>query len=208
MEFDKIHNKGQARIFGNRYLEMLTRTHPLVIWGMYLPVIVYMLYYSYNTLKYSRLHIALVFAGAVVFWTFFEYIAHRYIFHWISGKASVKKITYALHGNHHHYPRDKSRLFMPPVPSVIIAVVLFGIFYLVVRSNVYAFFPGFITGYLLYASMHYAIHSWAPPFKWAKPLWRNHHLHHYKDEALGFGVSSTIWDRIFGTMFRMNKTRK
>ncbi len=36
MEFEKIHNKGQAQLFKNQYLEMLTKTHPLVIWGMYL----------------------------------------------------------------------------------------------------------------------------------------------------------------------------
>ena len=50
MEFEKIHNKGQARLFKNSFLEMLTKTHPLVIWGMYLPVMVYMLYYSSTAL--------------------------------------------------------------------------------------------------------------------------------------------------------------
>ncbi len=39
MKFEKIHNKGQAQLFRNNYMEMLTKTHPLVIWGMYLPVI-------------------------------------------------------------------------------------------------------------------------------------------------------------------------
>ena len=43
MKFEKIHNKGQARIFRNQYLEMLTKTHPLVIWYMYLPVICFLL---------------------------------------------------------------------------------------------------------------------------------------------------------------------
>ena len=41
-----------------------------------------------------------------------------------------------------------------------------------------------------------------------KPLWRNHHLHHYKDEEKGFGVSTTFWDRVFGTMFDLNKERE
>ena len=40
MEFEKIHNKGQAQLFQNQYLEYLTKTHPLVIWGMYLPVLI------------------------------------------------------------------------------------------------------------------------------------------------------------------------
>src|SRR5712671_6075847 len=110
MEFEKIHNKGQAQLFRNPYLEMLTKTHPLVIWGMYLPVIVYMLYYSNARLDYSVGRVALTFLGGMLFWTFFEYIAHRYIFHWVGESGRAKKFTYTLHGNHHHYPRDRQRL--------------------------------------------------------------------------------------------------
>ena len=70
------------------------------------------------------------------------------------------------------------------------------------------FFPGFLFGYLMYGTMHYAIHAWSPPFKWMKPLWRNHHLHHYKEQEKGFGVSTTIWDRVFGTMFDLKKEKE
>ena len=118
-----------------------------------------------------------------------------------------------MHGNHHEYPRDKERLFMPPVPSIIIASALFGIFYFIgylmgFRAFAFTFFPGFILGYLLYGSMHYAIHAWSPPFKWMKGLWRNHHLHHYKNEEHGFGVSSTLWDHVFGTTFNLKKEKE
>ena len=60
MEFEKIHNKGQAQLFKNQYLEMLTKTHPLVIWGMYLPIICYSLYYSGSRLDFPVVRIALV----------------------------------------------------------------------------------------------------------------------------------------------------
>ena len=63
-------------------------------------------------------------------------------------------------------------------------------------------------GYLMYGTMHFAIHAWNPPFRWMKPLWRNHHLHHYKDEEKGFGVSSTFWDHVFGTMFDLKKEKE
>ena len=201
MYFEKIHNKGQAQLFKNQYLEMLTKTHPLVIWGIYLPVIVYMLYYSGAKLDHGVVRIILTFLGGMIFWTLFEYIAHRYIFHWVAESERAKKFVYVLHGNHHHYPRDRERLFMPPVPSIIIASAIFAQMYLLMRGNAFMFFPGFILGYLMYGSMHYAIHAWNPPFKWMKPLWRNHHLHHYKNEHNGFGVSSTLWDHVFGTMF-------
>src|SRR5690606_27518060 len=194
MQFEKIHNKGQARLFKSDYLEMLTKTHPLVIWGMYLPVIIYMLYYSNTTLEYSLSRVLILFFVGMFAWTFFEYLAHRFLFHWVAESDRAKKFVYTLHGNHHHYPRDKQRLFMPPVPSIIIASALFGIQYLLMGKYTFMFFPGFILGYLIYGSMHYAIHAWNPPFKWMKGLWRNHHLHHYKDEHNGFGVSSTLWD--------------
>lgn len=203
MKFEKVHNKGQARLFKSRYLEMLTKTHPAVIFGMYLPVIGYMLYYSYATLGYSLLRVILTYSGAMFCWTLFEYVAHRFIFHWASEQPVIRRVVYTLHGNHHEYPRDRQRLFMPPVPSVIISSFLFSIFYLLIKNNAFAFFPGFVSGYLLYGSMHYAIHAFAPPFKWLKPLWRNHHLHHYKNDDLGFGVSSTLWDRVFRTMFTL-----
>jgi sterol desaturase/sphingolipid hydroxylase (fatty acid hydroxylase superfamily) len=208
MKFEKINNKGQAQLFRNQYLEMLTKTHPLVIWGMYLPVIAWMLYYSNAQLEYSVLRIALTFIGDMFFWTFFEYIMHRYIYHFVSESPRMQKFIYTMHGNHHHYPRDRERLFMPPIPSIIMASAIFLLMWLIMRSNVFMFFPGFILGYLLYGSMHYAIHAWNPPFKWMKPLWRNHHLHHYKDEHHGFGVSNTFWDRVFGTMFDLKKEKE
>jgi sterol desaturase/sphingolipid hydroxylase (fatty acid hydroxylase superfamily) len=208
MKFEKIHNKGQAQIFANPYLEMLTKTHPLVIWLMYLPVIVGFPYYAVTSLGIEP-YIAFSFLFSGMFlWTFFEYIAHRFIFHWITESERAKRWVYVLHGNHHEYPRDRERLFMPPIPSLLISSLIFGLMYLLMEDYTFLFFPGFIFGYLLYGSMHYAIHAWNPPFKWMKPLWRNHHLHHYKDEEKGFGVSTTFWDRLFGTMFDLNKEKE
>jgi len=208
MKFDKIHNKGQAQLFQNPYMEKLTKANPLVIWGMYLPAIIGMPVYAVQSLELTVSKMILLFFGGMFVWTLFEYLMHRFAFHWVSESPRAQKFTYIMHGNHHHYPRDRDRLFMPPVPSFILAVCIFGLQYLIMRNYVFAFFPGFILGYLLYASMHYAIHAWNPPFKWMKPLWRNHHLHHYKDEEKGFGVSSTFWDHVFGTMFDLRKEKE
>ncbi len=208
MEFDKIYNKGQAKLFKNQYLEFLTKTHPLVIWGMYLPILILLPYYSLEILNYDGLPVFLLFISGMFFWSLTEYILHRFAFHFHAESESGKKLHYILHGNHHEYPRDKERLFMPAAPSLIIASVLFLIMYVVLGKNVFPFFPGFMFGYLIYGSMHYAIHAWNPPFKWMKPLWRNHHLHHYKNDNMGFGVSSTLWDHVFGTMFDLKKEKE
>ena len=208
MKFDKIHNKGQAQIFRNKYLEYLTKTHPLVIWSIYLPVIVFLPYYAYSKLAFSGMYITVIFWGGVIFWTFFEYIIHRFVFHLVTENPRARRIAYVMHGNHHEFPRDRERLFMPAVPSIIISSVVFLLMYVLIGNNVFIFFPGFILGYLLYASMHYAIHAWNPPFKWMKPIWRNHHLHHYKNDEKGFGVSSHLWDKVFGTSFDLIKEKE
>ncbi len=208
MKFEKIYNKGQAQIFKNQYLEYLTKTHPLVIWGIYLPVIILLPYYAFTNYFVAAWQIFLIFLTGLFFWTFFEYVMHRFIFHWISDSPRAQKITYVMHGNHHEFPRDRQRLFMPPVPSIIISCIIFLLFYVMMNSRAFIFFPGFMLGYLVYGSMHYAIHTWRPPFKWMKPIWRNHHLHHYKSDTMGFGVSTHFWDKIFGTDFDLSKEKE
>ena len=208
MKIDEIKNKGQAQIFRNRYIEYFTKTHPLVIWAMYMPVFILLPYYSANTLGFPGLKIFFLFLGGIIFWTFFEYIMHRFVFHRVAESPRARRISYIMHGNHHEFPRDKQRLFMPPVPSLILSSIVFLLIYAFMQKNAMSFFPGFLFGYLMYGSMHYAIHAWNPRYKWMKPIWRNHQMHHYKDEHRGFGVSSHLWDLVFGTQFNFKKDKE
>lgn len=207
----RINNKGEARLFKNPLLERLSKTRPWVIYSIYIPFNVYLLIYSYTILQFKLHFITGLFIVAALSWTLFEYFAHRYLFHYEAKSEIGRRIVYIFHGNHHEFPRDRHRLFMPPVPSIIFALIVFGIIaafsYLFTGTASYAFvfFPGFITGYLIYVSMHYAIHAFSPP-RQLKALWRNHHLHHYKYPDKGFGVSSPVWDIIFNTVPEKEKT--
>jgi sterol desaturase/sphingolipid hydroxylase (fatty acid hydroxylase superfamily) len=73
---------------------------------------------------------------------------------------------------------------------------------------VYAFFPGFVSGYLAYGMIHYSMHAFRPPKNRLRFLWEYHNRHHYIDDEKGFGVSSPFWDIIFGTYPEMRKKRK
>jgi sterol desaturase/sphingolipid hydroxylase (fatty acid hydroxylase superfamily) len=204
-----INNKGKAIIFKNPHLEKLTRTRPWVIYSIYIPLNTFFVFFALTHYQYTPAFVALLFAAALLSWTLFEYIAHRFLFHLKAKSELGKRLVYIFHENHHEFPRDTERLFMPPIPSIIMATVIFSVFacisLLSTGSAGYAmvFFSGFITGYLAYVSMHYAIHAYAPP-KYFKALWRNHHLHHYKCPEKAFGVSSVLWDKVFGTV--PNKT--
>lgn len=205
MIYKPINNKGQARIFRNQHLEMLTKTSPWVIYSIYISVNTFLVIYAWLQFHYSVKLIAIIFFTAILSWTLFEYLVHRFLFHFEARSSIGKRLVYIFHENHHDFPRDKSRLFMPPAPSILMATVVFFLFYgismLISGSGGYAmvFFSGFISGYLIYVSIHFAIHSYAPP-KYLKILWRNHHLHHYKYPDKAFGVSSILWDKLFGTL--------
>jgi 4-hydroxysphinganine ceramide fatty acyl 2-hydroxylase len=202
------YNEGQAKLFENKYLEMLTKANPIVIWGMYIPILAYLVFRANTVYTISGSMIFFLFIVGIFYWTFFEYMAHRYLFHLVSENPTMKKVSYIFHGNHHEYPKDKERLFMPPVPSLVFSSTLFGLNYLIFGDYIWALFPGFMFGYLLYASMHYAIHAFEPPFEFMRPLWRNHQMHHYRNEHLGFGVSNTFWDKVFGTTFDLRKHKE
>lgn len=193
-------NKGTKQLFKNPILERLTRTHiavPLTIFFLYASGL---LYWSITHTSLSpALTITLFFAGWLVF-TWVEYNVHRYVFHMRAHTKKREELQYTLHGVHHEFPKDKDRLAMPPVMSITIATILLLLLRLVMGDFVFAFLPGFLVGYASYLGVHYMIHAYQPPKNFLKALWVNHGIHHYKDGAYVFGVSSPLWDYIYGTM--------
>mgnify|MGYP005839409645 CR=1 FL=1 len=207
----EIKNRGSGKIFENPVLEFFTKSVPQVSVAIYATIIISFCILAYQTKVVEQGWVAAsIFVSAVLSWTFFEYLLHRYPFHldvYFPESKVAGKIAYTLHGIHHEYPRDRSRVIMPPIPGVLIASGFFGLFYLVMGSYAYIFLPGFLTGYLLYAFIHYGTHKFTPP-KLLKPLWRHHALHHYKYPDKAFGISTQFWDRIFGTMPPAKTSRK
>ncbi len=195
---------GQAQIFKNPVLERLTKTDPLsnvIVYGL---VSIGMTYLAIEVVKLSVLQFVLLFLSGLLFWTLAEYLLHRYLFHWITEAKWTQRFHFIMHGSHHQFPKDKERLLMPPVPGIVLASILFGIFYVVFwvigyPDLTFGFFPGFFVGYLLYSFVHRAIHVKRPPKRF-KHLWLHHNLHHYQYPEKAFGVSSTFWDKVFGTM--------
>ena len=193
------HKKGSTQLFNSKLLEFLSRTTPTITLLTFLPIIFCCLYLAYFEKHFAIGRIALIYVGALFFWTLFEYVFHRFVFHIVGESKGAKRFRYVLHGIHHEYPLDPERLFMPPLPGILLSATLFGIFYIFLGQWIWAFFPGFLSGYLMYVFTHYAIHKYKPP-KALKFIWKHHSHHHYKDDERAFGVSNIFWDRIFGTM--------
>jgi sterol desaturase/sphingolipid hydroxylase (fatty acid hydroxylase superfamily) len=192
-------NQGTKQLFENPILEKLTRTHiavPLAVFFIYASAL---LFWSITHTSLTALATVLLFLMGTFFFTWVEYLTHRYIFHMGTYTKLREKFQYTVHGVHHEYPKDKERLAMPPLLSITIATLLLFAFRLILGDFVFAFLPGFMVGYALYLAVHYAVHACAPPKNFLKYWWINHSIHHYKDGKMVFGVTSPLWDYIYGT---------
>ena len=197
---NKPQNKGTRQLFKNPILEKLSRTHiavPITVFFVYSTALLY--WNVTHTPLSLGMSILLFFVGLVSF-TWVEYMVHRYLFHMETYTKLRARFQYTMHGVHHEFPKDKDRLAMPPLLSITISTLLLFLFRLVLDDLVFAFLPGFLVGYALYLAVHYMVHAFQPPKNVFKFLWINHSIHHYKDEHCVFGVSSPLWDYVYGTM--------
>src|SRR5688500_11125697 len=100
MHFDKIKNKGQGRLFQSEYLEMMTNTHPIVIYSLYIPIVIFLLYYAFTYRFMSIGVVFLFFLGGILAWSLMEYVLHRFIFHYVTENPKLQRVVYKLHGIH------------------------------------------------------------------------------------------------------------
>lgn len=193
-------NEGTDTLFTNSFMEKFTRTHISIPVTLHTLIVVGVSYMALQRLAVGYF-IGLFLAGWLT-WTFAEYWVHRYIYHVHTTSKILLKIQHMGHGIHHQYPKDPTRLAMPPLPALILLAGFYGIFWLIMREYAIGFFPGFLWGYILYISIHYAQHRFkTPKFGPWRQLWKYHAMHHYKyPEDKAFGVSTSLWDFVFKTL--------
>jgi len=220
------HLPESARLFDPWVLEILTRTEWWVVPAIWLPIATYiglrsLLQFGDIPLASFKVNpylpISLIFSlPATVFfktalsfffgnfvWTLLEYGFHRFLFHvdhYLPDHPKFLTIHFLLHGIHHYMPMDKLRLVMPPT--------LFFLLSFPMTRLAHALFPvalanGAISGafvfYVIYDSMHYAMHHTKLP-AYLREQKKYHLAHHYKNFELGFGVTSKFWDYVFNTV--------
>ena len=188
-----------VRFFENDFIERFSHVHPVTPLVVFLPVIAYTLYLAVGPRGLSIAATAGLFLLGLLIWTLVEYAMHRYLFHYEPKTRWGKRMHFFVHGAHHDYPQDATRLVAPPAFSVPVALIFYGLFLAAFGRLAPALFAGFIFGYLCYDMIHYATHHFS--MKSRVGLWlKQYHLrHHYKDDHHGYGVSSPLWDYVFRT---------
>ncbi len=183
------HSDVPIRLFKSDFLEFFTHISPVAVLIIWMPVIIFFLARSIIQAPGEpelAPHPASASSSASFLWTFAEYTLHRFVFHFDPKSERLAKIWFMFHGVHHAQPQLKTRLVMPPVLSIPLAILFYFLYYFVVGRLIGApqwvdpMFAGFMIGYLVYDMTHYATHHWPMRSATAKYLKRYHMMHHFK----------------------------
>src|SRR5271168_962691 len=124
---------------------------------------------------------AVLFTGGVVALTLAEYLVHRFVLH---GFAPIE------HRLHHANPGDA-------ILTIFWQIwICFALVYFVAGG---AFVAGALVAYAWYLFVHHCAHHGHKHSRF--PLLMHHRSHH-KFATRNYGVSTTLWDHVFGTVLR------
>ncbi|KRH11815.2 hypothetical protein GLYMA_15G132500v4 [Glycine max] len=195
-----IVSKEGPRFFENEILEFLTRTVWWAIPVIWLPVVCWFIYKSIR-MGLSCPHLALLVVLGIFVWTLLEYSLHRFLFHIKTKTYWGNTLHYLLHGCHHKHPMDGLRLVFPPAATAILLMPFWNLVKLMATtSTAPALFGGGLLGYVMYDCTHYYLHHGQPRTEVPRNLKKYHLNHHFRIQDKGFGITSSLWDKVFGTL--------
>ena len=137
---------------------------------------------------------------------FFEWVVHVCVLHWRPrrlGPVTIDPLLSRKHRAHHVDPRDVPLVFIPWQVHLWLLPVIVGLgLFAFPRTGLGLTFMTVVGMLGLgYEWTHYLIHSdYRPRSRVYRAIWRNHRLHHYKNEHYWFTVTSSgTADRVLGT---------
>jgi sterol desaturase/sphingolipid hydroxylase (fatty acid hydroxylase superfamily) len=133
-------------------------------------------------------------AAGFVLWTLLEYILHRSVLH-------RKTYFSPMHGQHHAAPLAFLGTPAWVSISVLSACFLFPVWYWLGFNVADGLTVGVMLGYWWYGIVHHFVHHHAksstPSYFSDLRAW--HMRHHYSPKSGNFGVTTPLWDYVFGT---------
>jgi sterol desaturase/sphingolipid hydroxylase (fatty acid hydroxylase superfamily) len=186
----------------------LARAHPALPAIVFGPLALTALAFAERRLEAGTL--ACAFAAGFLAFSLLEYGLHRFLFHHAFGTERSERITaFLTHGYHHTYPNDPGRLVLPPLLTLpLAALVGFAYSLCLPLAIAEAVLAGTVTGYIAYDSTHFWLHhgrARSTLGRWCK----RYHLLHHHDRTLGrFGVTTPLWDIVFGSYLPTRRERR
>ncbi|KAF6166182.1 hypothetical protein GIB67_023892 [Kingdonia uniflora] len=203
-----IVSKEGPRFFSSDFWEFLTRTEWWVIPLVWLPVVFWSTSRSIK-MGCTLPQVALLLVGGIFVWTLLEYCLHRFLFHIKTKTYWTNTAHYLLHGCHHKHPMDGLRLVFPPAAAAILCFPFWNMVKLIsTPTTTPALFGGGLLGYVMYDVTHYYLHHGQPTKEVTRELKRYHLNHHFRIQDKGYGITSKLWDKVFGTLPPLKGSQK
>jgi sterol desaturase/sphingolipid hydroxylase (fatty acid hydroxylase superfamily) len=187
-------------MFETPLIERFSRIHPATPFVFWLPVLAWVGWRSVHLGVGALLYVGLVVLG-ILTWTFTEYTLHRWVFHYVGPRPWQRRMHFILHGVHHDFPQDADRLVMPLGASIPLGAAFYFVFQLALGTALAGpLFVGLGLGYLAYDGTHFAVHHFRMGSRVGRWMKRYHMIHHHTGVDARYGVSSPLWDWVFGTL--------
>lgn len=134
--------------------------------------------------------------GGFLGWGLLEYVLHRWILH---GPPTIARV------NHAYHHADPTLLIGTPIFVILIgASGIWLLLSLLISASLAAFVVfGLYAGYNSFAIVHHLHHHSGGRI--VGRLEQFHEAHHAR-QNVNFGITTTIWDRVFGTFQPMDRT--
>ncbi len=205
---DYVRNQ-RGRMFESEFFEFFSKVHPAAPFVFWIPIGLGTLAYALLT-DTTTLALTVTMAPVGFFtWQILEYFIHKKIFHWLGVGPISRRFHDIVHGFHHKYPDDDTRLVMPLAVSIGLAVIIVtGLYFMGRPDFTIPFWTGLLSGYLFYDFMHWSTHFRTPINEWERKIRAHHMAHHFADPDMNFGISHMWIDRLLGTMKKSSHSAK
>ena len=142
-------------------------------------------------------------AGAAL-WTLAEYALPRFVFHEMPGGGPGAR----EHRMHHANPGYFAPWTQKAAAAGAVTALLGPLAWLAAGPLLAgAFTGGFVAMYLAYEVLHRRVHTHPPRGPYGRWRRRNHLAHHFTDPRRAHGVTSPLWDHVFGTALPAERDR-
>lgn len=147
-----------------------------------------------------------VIAGVVgaLTWSLAEYLLHRFAGHYPKGKVAFSREHLAHHTDPTYFTptpkKARTAAVITAVAGTPVALALGPLHGLVAIG-------GFLAAYIGYELVHRRIHTHRPLGPYGRLIRRHHLYHHFGAPKMNHGVTSPIWDMVFGTYVRPERVR-
>jgi sterol desaturase/sphingolipid hydroxylase (fatty acid hydroxylase superfamily) len=146
--------------------------------------------------------IILALAIGIICWTLTEYLLHRFLGHEHQGKNFFK----AEHAVHHSKANYFAPAYKKAAAALVVSAGLLALLNLALPFMVaLAFIVGFVGMYGIYEATHFRYHA-ANPVPALLFLRKHHFYHHFHNPRKNHGVTTRVWDRVFGTYHPIRET--